>query len=60
MSIYEYYCEKCDKIFDLILSFSEYNKMQKCEKCNKSCKRNYHGNRTALKFIGKWEKTGGY
>jgi len=34
MPTYEFYCEKCKKIFDIIISISEYEKKKfNCPKC---------------------------
>jgi putative FmdB family regulatory protein len=35
MPTYEFYCEKCKKTFDVIISISEYEKRKyRCPKCN--------------------------
>lgn len=35
MAIYEYFCSKCDRKFEVIKPISQFNSPEKCEKCRK-------------------------
>ena len=68
MPIHEFKCDDCGEIFDRILTFKEYdlyskrNKFLMCPKCDHFSNQHVKifSGKTHLKFVGKWEKTGGY
>ena len=56
MPTYEYYCKKCDQIFEVFQKISD-DPLKKCPDCNASVKRLVSGTNFALKGGG-WYKDG--
>ena len=61
MPIFEYKCEKCNKVVDKLVKRSEEHEQQYCD-CSDDVKliRTDHLFSTGLQFKGRWFKNGGY
>ena len=60
MPNYDFKCEKCNKIFEVYKTVNKFitdNRKHVCD-CGEICNQVYHPQ--GIKFIGRWEKTGGY
>jgi putative FmdB family regulatory protein len=55
MPIYEYQCEKCGEVFE-VLELSEKDRPEKCEKCGGALRKLVSGSSFILKGTG-WYKT---
>lgn len=54
MPIFDYKCEKCDHVFEKIVSFSDADKKQECPKCGHNKTKKQFTNSVGLHFKGNW------